>query len=117
MYRLLTGEEDQDIQTLYIPTEKFNNSQVKMLKNQSMTLDLWDINGRLPHLWGHYYTGGVQGIIYVVRNLVDDDREAQKYYLQVQEQLLNIIINNFEVPLVIYVNTSEPNPVLDLQWF
>jgi len=33
-----------------------------------MELDLWDVSGKLPHLWSHYFTGGVHGIIYVVDN-------------------------------------------------
>jgi hypothetical protein len=41
-----------------------------------MELDLWDLAGKLPHLWSHYFTGGVHGIIYVVDNKMikeDDD--------------------------------------------
>ena len=55
-----------------------------------MELDLWDLSGKLPHLWSHYFTGGVHGIIYVVDNLMlkdDDDlaREAEieAYYKNV----------------------------------
>ena len=79
-----------------------------------MELDLWDISGKLPHLWSHYFTGGVHGIIYVIDNKIlreDDSQstrdEIEAYYKKVQQQILNIIINNFEVPLAILVNCRE----------
>ena len=87
-----------------------------MLKKSSIIFDLWDLNGKLPHLWGHYFTGGVQGIIYVVenRNLNFEGEysevksaEVENYYKTVQEQILNIVINNYEVPLVIFVNIKD----------
>ena len=52
----------------YVPTDKFSNSQIAMFKKKDIELDLWDVGGKLPHLWGHYLSGGVQGIIYVVEN-------------------------------------------------
>ena len=60
-----------------------------------MEIDLWDISGKLPHLWSHYFTGGVHGIIYVVDNMLmknvilsDEDKEhkdkCEEYYKTVQ---------------------------------
>ena len=73
-----------------MPTDKFSNSQVKVMNK--FELDLWDVSGKLPHLWGHHFTGGVQGIIFVVENQSFQQRpddpikqlEIEKYYKDVQ---------------------------------
>ena len=118
VYALMRGDE---IERRYLPTDKFSNCQLKVLKKNQMELDLWDVSGKLPHLWSHYFTGGVHGIIYVVDNqlmngqiLSNEDQtqknEIEEYYKMVQNQILNIIINNFEVPLAIVVNCREDLP-------
>ena len=116
LYRLLNGVQKEEVQQLYVPTDKFSNQQVPMLHKGKIIFDLWDLNGKLPHLWGHYFTGGVQGIVYVVenRNLNFEgsysevkSAEVENYYKTVQEQILNIVINNFDVPLVIVVNVKD----------
>ena len=67
LYRLINGCEKDEVMSLYIPTDKFSNSQLKLMKK--IEIDLWDLGGKLPHLWGHYFSGGVQGIVYVVENM------------------------------------------------
>ena len=49
--------------SLYVPTELFNNEQIKIKKN--LELDVWDLGGKLPHLWVHHFKGA-QGIIFMV---------------------------------------------------
>lgn len=34
LYRTICGQSKEEINSLYIPTEKFSNSQVKLLKNK-----------------------------------------------------------------------------------
>jgi hypothetical protein len=41
--------------SLYVPTELFNNEQIKLKKN--LELDVWDLGGKLPHLWVHHFKG------------------------------------------------------------
>ena len=40
--------------------------------------------------------------------------EIEKYYRNIQEQLLNIVINNFDVPLAIFVNIKDNVLIGDL---
>lgn len=49
----------------YVPTEGFNNEQVS---KGSLELDVWDLGGKLPHLWVHYFAG-TQGVIFVIDDL------------------------------------------------
>ena len=71
IYGKMRGD-DVNFKSKYEPTDKFSNCQLKVLKNGAMELDLWDVSGKLPHLWSHYFTGGVHGVIYVVDNLLID---------------------------------------------
>ena len=52
----------------YVPTELFNNDQI-IIKSSStssdMQLDVWDLGGKLPHLWVHHFKG-TQGIIFII---------------------------------------------------
>ena len=41
--------------SLYSPTDLFNNEQIKIRKN--IELDIWDLGGKLPHLWVHHFKG------------------------------------------------------------
>ena len=40
--------------------------------------------------------------------------EIEKYYRNIQEQLLNIVINNFDVPLAIFVNIKDNTGDIDV---
>ena len=122
-YQLMRNDEI-NFKSIYEPTDKFSNCQLQLLKNGAMELDLWDVSGKLPHLWSHYFTGGVHGVIYVVDNLLltgsllsqEDLKlkdEIEAYYKTVQQQILNIIINNFEVPLAIVVNCRQDMQEID----
>lgn len=39
----------------YVATELFNNEQIKVKKN--VEFDIWDLGGKLPHLWTHHFLG------------------------------------------------------------
>ena len=42
-------------------------------------------------------------------------QEVQNYYKAVKEQILNVIVNNFEVPLIIFVNDKTHNSLSHLE--
>jgi hypothetical protein len=58
--------------------------------------------------------------VYVVENKfvdykdVEQSKQVRKYYENVNEQLLNIVFNNFEVPLAIFVNNKIDSHSLPL---
>ena len=79
LYRLMKGADEEEIQANYVPTDKFSNCQIKLLRDRSIELDLWDLQGSLPHHWGHYITDGVQGLIYVVENPEIDQYSGMSY--------------------------------------
>lgn len=69
---MIKGDATKSKSSLYVPTELFNNEQIRLKKN--LELDVWDLGGKLPHLWVHHFKG-TQGIIYVIDELqtsVDD---------------------------------------------
>ena len=63
----------------------------------------------------------MQGIIYVLENkqIPSNDpikiQEVQSYYKSVKEQILNTIVNNFEVPLIIFVNDKTHHSLAHLE--
>ena len=79
-------------------------------------LDLWDLGGKLPHLWVHHFNG-TQGVIFVI----DDLSVAYGDHLKVQsitqvrlslgiltesrvQELLNVIHGNFSAPIAVIIN-------------
>eukprot|EP00347_Sterkiella_histriomuscorum_P001125 403373231 len=84
---------------LYVPTELFNNEQIKLKKN--LQLDVWDLGGKLPHLWVHHFKG-TQGIVFIideVATLVDEQKRQS-----VIQELLNVIVGNPNIPIVLFIN-------------
>ena len=76
LLRLFKG--NTKVQQQYLPTELFNNEQVAIARmpggikgrrsKETFTLDLWDLGGKLPHLWVHHFSG-TQGVIFVIDDL------------------------------------------------
>ncbi|TNV75755.1 hypothetical protein FGO68_gene1175 [Halteria grandinella] len=96
----------------YVPTELFNNEAViipsQKGKNGSkagasaLELDLWDLGGKLPHLWVHHFTGA-QGVIFVIDDLSVACGDATKVQ-QIVKELINVIHGNANAPIAIIVN-------------
>jgi GTPase SAR1 family protein len=59
LFKLMVGAPMEEVTSLYIPTDRFQNQNVKLLKKGAIQFDLWDIQGKLPHLWSNSYSGGV----------------------------------------------------------
>lgn len=54
MMRMIKGDQ-KGKGSLYVPTELFNNEQIRIQKK--IELDVWDLGGKLPHLWVHHFKG------------------------------------------------------------
>ena len=61
LLRILKGDEKK-IMGPYVPTELFNNEQVIFKTNlkgpeSMLEFDVWDLGGKLPHIWVHHFVG------------------------------------------------------------
>ena len=66
LLRLVKGGQKSKA-TQYIPTEMFNNEQI-VVPATGLEMDVWDLGGKLPHLWVHYFSA-TQGVIFMIDDL------------------------------------------------
>ena len=45
----------------------FNNEKI-VVSATGLELDVWDLGGKLPHLWVHYFSA-TQGVIFMIDDL------------------------------------------------
>ena len=45
----------------------FNNEQI-VVPATGLEMDVWDLGGKLPHLWVHYFSA-TQGVIFMIDDL------------------------------------------------
>ncbi len=64
LLRMVKGEKKT---TQYVPTDGFANDQI-VIPATGLELDIWDLGGKLPHLWAHFFSG-TQGVIFVIDDL------------------------------------------------
>ena len=80
-------------------TDAFNYFEFEFSKRT--TLQVWDLNGKHPHLWSHYMAA-VNGFVFVVDQMkADKDPEYVKEFIG---ELLNLCANHFAVGLAIIIN-------------
>lgn len=75
MMRMIKGDQ-KGKGSLYVPTELFNNEQIRIQKK--IELDVWDLGGKLPHLWVHHFKG-TQGIVFIIDEIqtsLDDQKRS-----------------------------------------
>ena len=88
----------QPIEKIFF-TEAFNYFEYEQTKRS--TLQVWDLNGKHPHLWSNYMTN-VNGFVFVIdQKEADQDKEYVSNFI---EELVNLCANHFEVGLAIIVN-------------
>lgn len=63
--------------------------------------DVWDLSGRLPHLWNHQMAR-VNGIVFVI-NQKEADTDPD-YLPRAIKEILNLVVNYFTTPLTFIIN-------------
>ena len=98
-----------------VETDSFSNFNWKYM--DKLNFDVWDLSGRLPHLWAHQMNRA-NGIVFVIsQKEADLDDE---YLPNVIKAILNLTVNYFNVPITFIVNqyTGHANKTkLDKAWF
>ena len=73
----------------------------RWLYMEKLYFDVWDLSGRLPHLWNHQMAR-VNGIVFVI-----DQKEADNdpdYLPRAIKEILNLVVNYFTVPITFIIN-------------
>ena len=96
-------------------TEAFNYFEFDYSRKSK--LQVWDLNGKHPHLWSHYMAN-VNGFIFVIDQLqADTDPNYVKQFIQ---ELVNLSANHFAIGLAIIVNQHKNHIAglnLSRDWF
>ena len=84
---------------------------------EKLYFDVWDLSGRLPHLWNHQMAR-VDGIVFVIsQKLADTEPE---YLPRAVKEILNLVVNYFTVPITFIINQCEKHQIktkLNHKWF
>jgi signal recognition particle receptor subunit beta len=86
--------------SLYVATELFSNEQIKF--ENKLVLDIWDLGGKLPHLWSHHFKGS-QGIIFVIdENQMNKSEAIQSKIIKVSNKIKRTFRSMVSISLIQY---------------